>query len=114
MSDSAIAPSKSVAEEDFFSEANNASNIFCHKKICFWKTEQNSLAAQIACINGKTFVGLSKFWRQSSWRPDRWAPAKKGHLYLTIDQWNLLCQRAPQITAASAAIDKLLSGKRIT
>lgn len=109
MSKSATDKTAELAEVDF--DKTDASDIFCHKRIFFWKQEKSALAGQIAVIRGKAYVGLSKFWRIPDWKAERWAPGKKGHLYLTLEQWRLLIGSAPKISAAADALNNLLESK---
>lgn len=92
-------------------DKRDSANVFSHKKVFFWKKDNQALVAQIASIQGKSYVGLSKFWKIPTWG-DRWAPSKKGHLYLTVEQWKALTTKVTYIDAAVTNLDALLCGKR--
>lgn len=88
-----------------------SSDFVTQKRIFFWREGNKSLIAQITAINGKPYVGLSKFWRQSDWRADRWAPSKKGHLYMTQEQWKSLLAKQSEVTNLLADLQQQLDCK---
>jgi hypothetical protein len=83
-------------------KSDGPSNIQQYKRLLFWQEDNQSVGAQISSFGGnKLFVGISKYWRQNDWKPDRWAPGKKGqHVFLTPTQFRALVSAAPKVCSA--------------
>jgi len=73
----------------------------------FWQDPANAkakLCTKICKINGSVFVGISKFWLRAD--TNQWCPSKKGHIYLTPEQWRAFAQRTSGYTQAMNALEK--------
>ena len=59
---------------------------------------------QICVINGYTYVGLTKFWHQTS--INKWLPTKKS-IHITPSAWRDLLVRSSAITQALKDFEKI-------
>ncbi len=80
------------------SQAKSTCVINSHKVLEFWKGQKDSLRATVCDIDGKPFVGLSKFGYNE--RFQNWYPRAKGHLYMKADQWGCLMDHVDGISNA--------------
>jgi hypothetical protein len=89
--------------------SNEDSAIKLYRRLLYWREDNKAAGVQVATINDKLYVGFGKFWRQDSWKANRWAPGKKGsHIFLTADQYRALVSVIPKITDALELVSDLI------
>lgn len=82
------------------------SNFKLYSRLLYWKDGNKSAGVQVTTINDKLYVGLGKFWRQTDWKANRWAPGKKGnHIFLSVDQYRALVSAIPKISIALQLVE---------
>lgn len=90
-------------------ESQEDSRIRLYRRLLFCVDGNKSVGAQISTINDKLYVGIGKFWRTDGWKPNRWAPGKKGsHIFLTVEQFRALVTASPQISNAAQIVEDLI------
>ena len=74
------------------------------KTIEVYKNPQLLISAKVCKIDGRSFVGLDKFWCELYSK--QWKPSKKGHFYVTPEQWRYFAQCVPALTQALNGMEK--------
>ena len=74
------------------------------KSFEFYRDPKLLISAKVCKINGKLFVGVDKFWFEPNSKS--WLPTRKGHMYMTPEQWRAFAQYVPALTQALNGVEK--------
>lgn len=79
-------------------------NIERHKTFTVFNDGSKEHRVSVCTINNKIQIGLSKFWLLE--KEKKWLPSKKGHFYMSADQWRKFAQLVPAITQSLNKLEK--------